>query len=279
MFVSNKKREKILVTGSSGFIGSNLIKKIKKLDPICLINKNKVGIKNVKKINLNLNDKKKIKEIFKKINADIIFHFAALTNPRRNEKNKIYSRKLNYNFNKSLVNLIQKRKTHLIFLSTDKVYNGKIKNPDEKINTTPTGIYARFKRQSELLFIKNIKKIHILRLPIVHGFGISSNSFIDFAIKKIKNKKKVYLANNVFRCFVDIDQLVFFLKQLIKDKNYGIYNVGSNCMSYFDRVKQLCIAKNLDYEKYLFSEKITAKPYRQELNTKKLKSVFHFNFD
>ena len=61
------------------------------------------------------------------------------------------------------------------------------------------------------------------------------------------------------------------MKQLIKDKNYGIYNVGSNCMSYFDRVKQLCIAKNLDYEKYLFSEKITAKPYRQELNTKKLK--------
>jgi len=145
--ISNKKGEKILVTGSSGFIGSNLIKKIKRLDPICLINKNKLRIKNVKKINLNLNDKKKIKEIFKKINADVIFHFAALTNPRKNEKNKIYSRKLNYNFNKSLINLIQKKKTHLIFLSTDKVYNGKINNPNEKINTTPIGTYARFKRQ------------------------------------------------------------------------------------------------------------------------------------
>ena len=40
------------------------------------------------------------------------------------------------------------------------------------------------------------------------------------------------------------------MKQLINDKNYGIYNVGSNCMSYFDRVKQLCIANNLHYENY-----------------------------
>ena len=63
------------------------------------------------------------------------------------------------------------------------------------------------------------------------------------------------------------------------DKNYGIYNAGSNCMSYSNRVKQFCIAKNLQYEKYLFTNNIIVNRYKQDLNTKKFKSVFKFNFD
>ena len=208
----------------------------------------------------------------------MIFHLAALTVPKKNEENKTYSQNINYNANKFLVDSIKKKKTHVIFLSTDRVYGGK-KNPDEKSYTSPRGIYERLKRKSELLFMKNLKKIHILRLPIVHGYGVNSNSYIDFAIKKIKNKKKIYLASNVFRCFVNINQLISFLIKLIDDKNYGIYNVGSNCMSYSNRVKQLCIAKNVQYEKYLFTNNIIVNPYKQDLNTKKLKSVFKFNFD
>lgn len=270
--------KKILITGSAGFIGSNLIKKIRKLDPICIFNKKKLRVKNVKKINLDLTNKRKIKDVLRKVDPNVIFHLAAFTIPKKNEENKTYSRNINYNANKFLIDSIKKKKTHVIFLSTDRVYNGK-KNPDEKSHTSPRGIYEKLKRQSELLFMKNLKKIHILRLPIVHGLGVNSNSYIDLAIKKIKNKKKIYLANNVFRCFVNINQLIPFLIKLINDKNYGIYNVGSNCMNYFDRAKQICTAKNLRYEKYLFCEKIIAKPYKQELNTKKLKSVFKFNFD
>lgn len=272
-----KTNNKILVTGSTGFIGSNLVKKIKKLNPICLVNKKKIKIKNVKKIQLDLTNKKKVKKVLRKINPDVIFHLAALGGLKKNEEDKIYSKKLNYNSNKFIIDSV-KKKTHIIFLSSDKVYNGKIENPNEKSNISPHGIYAKFKRQSELLFIKNIKKIHILRLPPVHGFGANGRSYIDFAIKKIRSKKKVTLASNVSRCFVDVNQLVSFLIQLINNKNYGIYNVGSNCVSYFDRVKQLCVAKNLHYEKYLFSKKMAIKPYKQELNTQKLKSVFKRKF-
>ena len=268
-------KKKILITGSSGFIGFNLLKKIRKLDPICIFNKKKLKLKNIKKINLDLT-KKKTKDIIKKIDPDVIFHCAALSVPKKNEENKAYSQKINYNTNKFIVDSI-KKKTHVIFLSTDRVYGGK-KNPKETSYIYPKGVYEKLKRKSELLFMKNLKKIHILRLPIVHGYGADSSSYIDLAINKIKNKSKIYIAKNVFRCFVNINQLISLLIKLIDDKNYGIYNVGSNCMSYATRVKQLCIKKNIQYEKYLFTNKIIANPYRQKMNTKKLKSVFKFNF-
>ena len=92
--------------------------------------------------------------------VDVVFHLAALGGLKKNEENKIYSKKLNYNSNKFIIDSV-KKKTHIIFLSSDKVYNGKIKKPNEKSNTSPHGIYAKFKRQSELLFIKNIQFIEM----------------------------------------------------------------------------------------------------------------------
>ena len=107
----NLNKEKIVITGCAGFIGSNLV------DELLLHNYRIIGIdnlktgqksflsfalknKNFKFVKCDLLNLKKIRKLFK--NSDIIFHFAAnadvrygYKNPRRDlEQNIIVCKKL-----------------------------------------------------------------------------------------------------------------------------------------------------------------------------------------
>ena len=108
----------ILVTGSTGFLGSYLVKKIqKKYNLICL------GFKQAADYKIDLIDKKKVEKIIDKTKPDIILNLAAITDVDFCERNKLLCRKLNYNFVKNLVSLSKKKNFKIIQISTDQLYN------------------------------------------------------------------------------------------------------------------------------------------------------------
>ena len=67
---------KILITGSSGFIGKILIKKLSKKYKVFLIDKTKQG-KEKNFHHINLKNKKKLNEFFSKNKVDTIIHLAS----------------------------------------------------------------------------------------------------------------------------------------------------------------------------------------------------------
>lgn len=275
-------KKKILFTGASGFIGLELLKKLVNLKAYkiyCTINQKKINQKKITCLNVDLLNHTKLRKIVKKINPDILIHFAAFVNPGENEKNKIKSKKINYHVTKNLSKIIN-NDCHVIFLSTDKVYKNSKSIFKENDIAQSYAEYARNKIKSEKLIEKIFLKHHIFRLPIVHKDGDSrSNSFIDKMILKIKMNEKVIVAKNIYRSFIYINDLVKCIIKSLNDKNYGIYNLGTKKISYFSRLKQVASKIKLPINKNLVGEKnLNIKPKVLVLNSNKAKKIFKIMF-
>ena len=112
---------KILLLGSSGFLGRYLEKHLKE--------KYEVYTTGKKKRNLNLNNLKKIEEKILNINPDIIINSAGLTDIEVCENKPVLSKKINLNLIENIFYLKSKNKLEFSFFhfSTDHMYNPKKK--------------------------------------------------------------------------------------------------------------------------------------------------------
>ena len=170
---------KIIVTGGLGFIGSNLIDLLIKKN-YYVINLDKVSyssnfynIKNLKNskrhkfIKVDINNQKKLINIFKKYKPEAIFNLAAETHVDRSIDNP-------YSFIKSnilgLYNLLEAFKKYsklnkiakLIHISTDEVYGDILKGrSDENYPYNPSSPYAASKASSDHLVYSYVRTFNI----------------------------------------------------------------------------------------------------------------------
>jgi len=75
-----------------------------------------------------------------------------------------------------------------------------------------------------------------------------------------------------------IDDLNKILEDLIESKYYGIYNVGSNLISYSNRVKNLCKLININCTNLIDEINGNIYPVKQNFNVTKVKKKFNFRF-
>ncbi len=249
---------KILITGTAGFIGFHLAKKLiinKKNKVYGIDNFNNyydVKIKNernkiLKKNNnfifkkLDITNSKKLNKYVKLIKPEIIVHLAAQAGVRYSIDNPETYLKNNINgfFNILEISKILKI-NHLVFASTSSVYGSNKSFPlKESYNTdNPLSFYAATKKSNEVMAhsYSNIYKIPItgLRFFTVYGpFGRPDMSLYKFSQKIIK-EKKIDLFNNGkhVRDFTYIDDIISGIMKVIssppkKKIPYEIYNLGN----------------------------------------------------
>jgi len=246
---------KVLITGASGFLGNALAKKMPEASVLLSANYT----------DINLHYEDHIKRLLDLCQPDVMFHFVGMNNPRRNEEFPKLAHACNVEITK---NICKNFHGHIIFPSTDKVFDGKELNPDEKSSIQPLGVYGDTKSNAEEEIICSNYKHHILRIPIVHGFGdLTSSSFVDQTMIRLAANEEVKVFTNVKRCFVILDELLTFFESLVDDTNYGIYHIGSRMMSYYERIRSF-------HKGRIMPIKGEGNPLEQNLNTDKLKDVF-----
>ena len=185
--------KKILVTGSEGFLGSNLISYLKYIE----------GVK------LYLFNKKKNLDYLNKITkeCEIIFHLAGENRSKDRKKFEINNQKLT----STLCNLLKKNKNKspIIFSSS--------------IKMTENSIYGRSKQLTEKI-LKNHSKsnksfVKILRIPNVFGKWSKPNynSFLATICHSIwRNKKINYIRLNDKIDLIYIDTLIKIFSTFLK---------------------------------------------------------------
>ncbi|HWR27652.1 MAG TPA: sugar nucleotide-binding protein [Candidatus Thermoplasmatota archaeon] len=278
---SNQKATKqplIIVTGSNGYIGKSLLPLLHQYRCIGIDIKTNTHSCSYICQTADLRKPESVKKIFEKYTPDIVYHFAALIQPQINEQNPELAKESHINITQNILDCISSD-THLFFLSTDKVFDGSHPHPNEESPTNPLWKYGEFKLHCEKMIQEQVKNHHILRLPIMHSLGSpDSSSFIDKAFLQIIDGKTVQIYDNVFRCYVFLSDLLKILKNMIDDTHYGVYHVGTKMMSYYERVKNLCDAKHIEYEGLLQPVQGSANPMKQNLDTSKIRSLFHIDF-
>ena len=244
----------VIVTGGSGFIGSNLIKYLLK-KKYFVINIDKLSysanlyntkeFKNNKKYTFyktDINNKKKITKILSKYKPNAIFNLAAETHVDRSidaPDNFIKSNILGvYNLLNALSTYTKKNKKKIKFIhiSTDEVYGDVIKGrANENFPYNPSSPYSSSKASADLLiksFIRTYKVQGIIS-NCCNNYG--PNQFPEKLIPKliyniIKNKTlPIYGKGKNSREWIHVDDHCDALyKIFLKGKIGESYNVGSN---------------------------------------------------
>ena len=256
--------KKILITGGSGFIGTNFINlvskkklKILNIDKISKIStaekfKKIHNKKNYSFIKYNLDDKRRLISIFNRFKPDVIINFAAESHVDRSISDPIYFIKNNINSSTNLFfsykEYFKKRKIKLFHISTDEVY-GSIRRGQFKENDSynPSSPYSASKGSSDLIakaFNRTYKtKIKILNLTNNFGPYQYPEKFIPTLIFHfLRNKKApIYGAGLNIREWMYVDDCCnAIIKCIFSDAKYEQLNIGSGA-----RITNLDLAKLL----------------------------------
>ena len=241
----------ILITGGSGFIGTNLInyhlkkkkklKNIKKLSYASTPENFRKKNKNYQFYHFNLNNKKKLTQVLKKKFTTII-HMAAESHVDRSIDNpkKFFKENINSTLNlySSIAELVKKKKINnpnILHISTDEVYGSILKGSFKETSAlSPSSPYSASKASSDHIaeaFSKTFNlKICILRLTNNYGPFQFPEKFIPTIITKILNKKKIPLYGNGLneREWIFVEDSCRAVEKIINKFIYNkIYNVGS----------------------------------------------------
>ena len=238
----------ILVTGSAGFIGSNLVKELLKTnEEISIIGFDSVNdyydvsikeyrLAEIEKlaeskpkckytfIKGNLADKALIEKIFTENKIDIVVNLAAqagvrysITNPDAYIESNIIG----------FYNILEACRNHpvehLVYASSSSVYGGNKKVPfstDDKVDN-PVSLYAATKKSNELMAHAYSKLYNIpstgLRFFTVYGpAGRPDMAYFGFTNKLVNNETiKIFNYGNCKRDFTYVDDIVEGVKRVM----------------------------------------------------------------
>ena len=247
-----KKTKTFLVTGGTGFIGSNICKMlIKEGHKVLIYDNNSRGslskISIIKKkivfIKGDIRDKKKVFQSIKKVNA--VIHLAYINGTKYFYTNPDLILDIAV---KGIVNILDGCKKYnvkeLYLASSSEVYQTPIKVPtDENEMLKIPDIYnSRYsygggKIISELMSLhygkKFFKKLVIFRPHNVYGPNMGNEHVVPELINRfrtLKGKKfTIQGTGNEIRSFIYIDDFIEGIRLLIKKgKHLNIYNIGTS---------------------------------------------------
>ena len=258
----------VFITGSSGFIGSNLAKRILTTEPdtkvIGLDNMNDyydVRIKEARLAELqkfenytfikgNLADKVLINSIFEQYHPDIVVNLGAQAGVRYSITNPdAYIESNMIGFYNILEACRHYPVEHLVYASSSSVYGSNKKVPystDDKVDN-PVSLYAATKKSNELMAHAYSKLYNIpstgLRFFTVYGpAGRPDMAYFGFTNKLVKGETiKIFNYGNCKRDFTYVDDIVEGVIRVMakapEKKNgedglpippYAVYNIGNS---------------------------------------------------
>lgn len=240
---------KVLVTGSAGFIGFHLIKKlidlnfkvfgIDNLDSYydIQLKKDRINALPFKKFKFFNNDIRDINHILNNEEFDVVIHLAAQAGVKYSKENPSAYINSNIIGQFEILKYVRDKKIPLIFASSSSIYGEtNLSKTSEEINPNPLSLYATTKYSGEMM-AKNFSEIYGikcvgLRFFTVYGsWGRPDMAYWLFT-SKILNDKKIILFDNgeMLRDFTYINDIIngiyLVLNNLEKIDSYEILNIG-----------------------------------------------------
>ncbi len=252
------EKKTILVTGSSGFIGSNLCIRLLndydyrvigidnhndyydvnlkeyRLDKIRKLNKDFIFIKG------DISNKSFIDKVFDDYKIDVVINLAAQAGVRYSINHPdVYIESNIIGFYNILEVLRSHPVEHLIYASSSSVYGGNTKVPfseDDKVDN-PVSLYAATKKTNELLaytysHLYGIKATGLRFFTVYGPAGRPDMAYFSFTNKLInKEKIKIFNYGKCQRDFTYVADIIEGIVRIINKgpiNSYNLYNIGNN---------------------------------------------------
>jgi len=211
---------RILITGSEGFLGKVLSKKLRteghEIIPFDL------------SIGKDILDFKQLYENM--ANCDVCIHLAAISDLYIAEDNPELTMDINVKATKKLIQFANELKVRILFASTVCAYGNNGEDISfESSPLAPTEIYARSKVEAEKLFNGYLEKHSILRLATFYGPNMRESLAVSIFINAVVNGKEIRIHGNGLqtRCYTHVEDISSGIIAVLNTKSNGIFNIST----------------------------------------------------
>jgi dTDP-4-dehydrorhamnose reductase len=266
---------KILITGSTGYLGTHLCRILDEDKIFITYRKTKPQFENFEAIQIDLLDSEELTFIFKEIKPDYVIHLAGIVPRQAVNLDEKFVYQTNVEVTKQIASLTHTFNSFLIFTSTDLVYD-EGENIRENHPLNPLNLYARTKLEAEKSIEHYGKYYLILRTALMYGFSISEHkSFFDFSFLQLMNGQEVKAFYDQFRNALFVEEAARFIKQLtrIKLPDYDVMNFcGFEKLSRYEMVLKTAEVFGLNTE-------LVKKESCESFTQYKMAKMLSLNFD
>lgn len=213
--------QKLLLLGGSGLVGSRIVDLLS----------DRFNLIAPPSSELDVTNSTKIKEGIEKIRPDLILYAAGFTNVDLAEIEKEACNLLNVGAVEFFTNEAKKINAPFYYLSTDYVFDGtKEDRPykEEDIPNPMTGVYAKSKRDGEIVTLNGNSKNCVIRL--IMPFSATYRKKMDIArlvLDKLKKGEKVLGVVDQKINPIFVDNLSLAISKILKKRAWGIYHLGA----------------------------------------------------
>lgn len=214
--------KKLLITGSSGFLGSRL----------ALYYKDKYELLLPTHSQLNVSREEAVMAYMEQFQPDIVLHCAALSNTWYCEQHPDESHRVNVQGTVKIAKACKHIGAKLVFMSSDQVYNGTpVSGPlKEQDVFQPVNVYGRHKLEAEQRALRNNSMSVALRLTWMYDvpsspMKLNSNILVNIQ-KALDEGTTIKAATHEYRGVTNVWEVVRNMEQTLELPG-GIYNYGS----------------------------------------------------
>ena len=238
---------KILITGGSGLLGSNIAKlATSRFNVYATYNKNKVSMNNVHFFQIDLTKRDDFIKV-KKEKPNFIIHCAALTNLDYCQDHPDEAYKQNVLASIYVAKAAKSMGSYLVYISTDCVFNGQKGDYKEEDIPDPINIYAKTKLEAE----QSVLSIHshscVVRTNIYGWNKIAKFSLAEWMLNKLGHNMELPAVKNIYFSPILVNDLAKILFRLYERKCEGVLHiVGSQSCSKLDFAHKIAEVFNLD---------------------------------
>lgn len=211
---------KILITGSNGMLGHDLIEVLKDKHELLLTTSK----------TLDITDGDSVMDFIVKSNPDIVINSAAYTDVDGCESNPDLAYNVNGEGVKNLALACREVDCPLVHISTDYVFNGQNDRPwveDDEIG--PISIYGKSKLEGEEHIKEILEKYFIVRTAWL--YGVNGRNFPRTMLELAQNHSEITVVYDEVGTPTYTPDLAKGISELIETDYYGTYHLtnSGNC--------------------------------------------------
>ncbi len=239
--------KKLLITGISGLLGSNLAYILRdKYDITGWYNLHKVFIPDVNSFKVDITDKQSVQKFLSGYNPDIILHCASLTDLDYCENNKKETEKVNVEGTQNISSACSNQDTKLIYISTDAVYDGKKGDYTESDSVSPCNYYGLTKYEAEGA-VKAHKDYIILRTNIFGWNVQNKQSLAEWILYNLQRGCSINGFTDAIFSSIYTLEFARILDKIIENNLTGTFNLASRTsLSKYEFATLIAEAFNID---------------------------------
>lgn len=219
----------ILITGSNGLVGRELIRAFDKLPEYTVIatslSPDKISMPDVAFHQLDITNRQSVAQLFSDLLPDVVIHSAAVSAPDTCETDKELCNHVNIEGTQNVADACKAIGAKMLFISTDFVFDGAMGPYSEIDIPNPVSYYGWSKLKGEKI-TQQLDDWSIVRTVLVYGdtVGLNRNNFVTWVKGALEKGENIKVVNDQYRTPTYAPDLAF---GIVKAVEWLVYNKGN----------------------------------------------------